>query len=200
MAIVIALLPAVAAAQSAAPDASATAAYVPITPRGRLTWVGQGSTSVASIAATGFGAALGTLTRWPSEWPRTIAGFGQRYADAAATGTISDAIEAGMGALWGEDPRYRRSTHTGPLARLRHVVAQVPLAPRSNGHPRPAWARLTATVGGNLIENTWLPASVTTPRQTTYRIADGFASRLLGNLWQEFWPDARQRLRRHGTR
>jgi hypothetical protein len=46
-----------------------------------------------------------------------------------------------------------------------------------------------------VIENAWLPPSVTTPGQTAVRSANGLAGRLLGNLWDEFWPDVRRRLR-----
>jgi len=41
----------------------------------------------------------------------------------------------------------------------------------------------------NLIENTWLPPSVTTPWQTAWRSVLGLLGRLAGNAWEEYWPD-----------
>ena len=51
-------------------------------------------------------------------------------------------------------------------------------------------------VFNNVIENAWLPPSVTTPGQTALRSANGLLGRLVGNLWDEFWPDVRKRIGR----
>jgi len=72
----------------------------------------------------------------------------------------------------------------------------VMLAPRRDGHLAPAWGRYAANTVNNLIENTYLPPSVTTVGQTTYRSVSGFITRALGNMWEEFWPDIKKRLRR----
>jgi hypothetical protein len=53
---------------------------------------------------------------------------------------------------------------------------------------------VAGNVVNNVIENTWLPPSATTRGQTTLRTVDGFAGRLVGNLWAEFWPEIRKRL------
>jgi hypothetical protein len=55
-------------------------------------------------------------------------------------------------------------------------------------------------VFNNLIENTWLPPSATTPGQTVLRSALGLASRVGGNAWEEFWPDAWRLLKKRMNR
>jgi hypothetical protein len=70
------------------------------------------------------------------------------------------------------------------------------LAQRRDGQLAPAWGRVAGNIVNNIIENTWLPPSVTTGAQTTLRSAQGFGGRAIGNFWSEFWPDISKRLRR----
>ena len=72
----------------------------------------------------------------------------------------------------------------------------VVLAPRPDGHLAPAWGRYAGNVFNNVIENAWLPPSMTTPGQTALRSANGLLGRLVGNLFDEFWPDVRRRLQK----
>ena len=108
---------------------------------------------------------------------------------------ISNTIEGGLGALWGEDPRYILSGRHGVWPRARCALKTVFLGQRSNGHLAPAWARHAGNVFNNVIENAWLPPSAITRGQTTLRSANGFLGRAAGNLWKEFWPDVRKRFK-----
>src|SRR5262249_13241944 len=116
----------------------------------------------------------------------------QREADVA----ISNSIEAGVGALWGEEPRYIRSGRRGVGARARYAIETAFLAQRRDGTLRPAWARYAGTTPNSLIGNARLPPSATTPGQTGLRSALGIASRIGGNAFEEFWPDVRRWLAR----
>src|SRR5260221_456487 len=60
--------------------------------------------------------------------------------------------------------------------------------------PAPAWGRFAGNTFNNVIENTWLPPSATTPGQTILRSVLGLLSRMGGNAWEEYWPDARRLL------
>jgi hypothetical protein len=137
-------------------------------------------------------------TGWntPEEWGRTASGFGKRYAAREADVALSNTIEAGLGAIWGEDPRYIPAPRGPVRSRVLYAMKTVMLAQRRDGHLAPAWGRYAGNTVNNLIENTWLPPSVTTAGQTALRSANGFLGRLLGNLWEEFWPDVRKRLRK----
>jgi hypothetical protein len=188
------LLPAFAAAQGIVPTIPLAPLYVPPTPADRVNWAIQGTLSVPVLGVTAIDSAWSTRANWPEEWGRTASGFGKRFADDAAYGAISNAIEAGAGSLWGEDPRYRRVPERSTWRRVHHALMATVLAPHRDGTLAPAWARFGAIGAAIQIENTWLPPSARTPQATTWRVADDLMWRAVSNVWDEFWPDVRRRL------
>jgi hypothetical protein len=181
-------------AQSAPAPAADT--YVPITAAQRVEWVAAGTLGPRSLGVGVIASSWQTAWNVPEEWHRGWSGFGKRYVQREVDVTLSNSIEAGLGSLWGEEPRYIRAPGGSLKSRAAYAARSVVLARRRDGHVAPAWGRYTANVANNLIENTWLPPSVTTPGATTLRCATAFAGRLAGNLFDEFWPDIKRRLRR----
>jgi hypothetical protein len=171
-------------------------AYVPMTGRERVDWIVDGTIAPLSLGVGVIATAWQTGWNSPEEWGRSGAGIGKRYLQREADVTISNTIEAGAGALWGEDPRPLASGRRGFWPRTRFALKTAWVAPRRDGRLKPAWGRYAGNVFNNLIENTWLPPSATTPGQTTLRSVNGMVSRMIGNMWFEFWPDIRRRLRR----
>ena len=191
----VVLVPSLAAAgQRPNEDSEERATYSLITSSERAAWVAGEIASPGALSRAAFTSAWMTSGNWPKEWPRSARGYGRRFGDAQAATAISSSIEAGLGSLWGEDPRYFRSGRQERWARVRHAVASVALAHRRDGHRAPAWGRFAGSVAGNAIENAWLPPSAATRSQATARVAIGFAGQLAANLWSEFWPDLRRRL------
>jgi hypothetical protein len=131
----------------------------------------------------------------PEEWQGS-SGFTKRVLTHDADNGISQGIEASLGLLWGEDPRPVRSGRDGFGGRLGFAMKTVVLAPRPDGHLGPAWGRYAGAVGSNVVKNAWLPSRLTTPKETTRRIAAGLVGRLAMNLWTEFGPDLRRRFTR----
>jgi hypothetical protein len=187
------------AAEQPRPTPPLTAdAYVPITAAQRVNWIVDGTIGRQSLLLVGPLATIwNTGFNTPSEWGRTWSGAAKRYAQREADVAISTSIEAGVGALWGEDPRYIPSGRKGIWPRARYAIKTVLLTQRRDGSLRPAWGRYAGNVFNNLIENTWLPPSVTTPGSTATRSALGLLGRLGGNAWEEFWPDVRKHFRKH---
>jgi hypothetical protein len=175
-------------------DREGRATHSPITSSERAAWIAGEIASPGALSSAVFNSAWRTRENSPEEWSRSASGYSRRFADAQAATAISSSIEAGLGSLWREDPRYFRSDRRERWARVRHAVASVALARRGDGRRAPAWGRFAGSVAGNVIENTWLPPSAATPTQTMARVASGFAGRLASNLWSEFWPDLRRRL------
>jgi hypothetical protein len=200
-ALVVALLvmaPASGVCQPSAPDQPLTASsYVPITGAQRVDWIVDGTIGRKSLFLIGpLATVWQTGFNKPEEWGRGVSGIAKRYAQREADVAISNSIEAGLGALWGEDPRYIPSGRKGIWPRARYAIKTVFLAQGRDGRLRPAWGRYAGNTLNNLIENAWLPPSVTTPGQTALRSGMGMVGRLGGNAWEEFWPDVVRRFRR----
>jgi len=165
----------------------------PMTGKARVGWVVDGSASPRSLLAGTVVAGWSTAIDSPSEWGRGWDGYGKRYMAREADLAVSNTIEAGLGALWDEDPRYFRA-EPGPIkARIAHALRGAVLA-RRHDSDIPAFARYTANVGGVFIGHLWRPASASTPANETLSLAGAVVGRSLANLWEEFWPDVRRRL------
>jgi len=172
-------------------------AYVPITGAQRIDWIVDGTIGRQSLTIVGPLATLWqTAFNTPEEWGRGWSGIAKRYAQREADVAISNTIEAGLGALWGEDPRYIRSGRRGIWPRARYALKTSVLAQRRDGSLKPAWGRYAGNTLNNVIENTWLPPSQTTAGQTALRSGTGIVTRMGGNLWEEFWPDIARLLKR----
>jgi hypothetical protein len=105
-------------------------------------------------------------------------------------------MEAGLGQIWGEDPRYFRA-EKGPFGnRVLNVVKLTFAARRSDGNVAPAYARFISISGNNFLANTWRPDSEADAHHAILRILLGFAGRMGGNAFQEFGPDVKRHLLR----
>jgi hypothetical protein len=185
-------------ADQTAPEKPLTAdAYVPITPGQRVSWIVNGTIGPKSLLIVGpLSAAWQTAWNQPEEWGRGWSGLGKRYAQREADVAISNTIEAGLGSLWGEEPRYIPSARKGIWPRARYALKTSVLAQGRDGHLRPAWARYAGNTLNNVIENSWLPPSQTTATQTAVRSGLGIVTRMGGNLFEEFWPDVARLLKK----
>jgi hypothetical protein len=174
-------------AAQTAPTQPPTPCYVAITPTQRVWCIVDGtvvpeSLFIVGLLAVGWNTAFNT----PEEWGRGWSGFGKRYAQREADVAISNTIEAGLGALWGEEPRYIPSARKGIWPRARYALKTSVLAQGRDGLLRPAWARYAGNTLNNVIENSWLPPSQTTATQTALRSGMGIVTRIGGDLWAGF--------------
>jgi hypothetical protein len=193
---VIILFPALSNAQTSEPTGEPALTLdsppQPITPQERREWMAEGILAPKSL---GTGVMIGTwqiAIGWPKEWQGS-SGFTKRVLTSQADNAISKSIEASLGGMWGEDPRSTPSGRHSFGSRLGYAMKTVVLAQRPDGHLAPAWGRFAGIVGSNVVQNAWLPPSVTTPKGTSARVATGLLGRLATNLWEEFGPDLRRR-------
>jgi len=182
-------LPAAALAQQPTPRID-----MPMTAGERIHWIVGGTIGPKSLGVGVIASAWNTAWNVPEEWRQTWNGAGKRYLQREADVAISNSIEAGVGAIWGERADYIPSGKRGIKPRLGYALKTVVLAHRADGHLAPAWGRYAGNTVNNLIENAWLPPSATTWQQTTWRSASGFGTRAIGNVWEEFWPDVSRRI------
>jgi hypothetical protein len=108
-------------------------------------------------------------------------------------------MEAGLGALWGEDPRYFRVPDRPFKNRVWHVMKLTFVATNRNGDRMPAYSRYIAMSSSSFLSNTWWENSEATLDRAAVRTAFGFLGRMTGNTFDEFWPDVKEHLFRRGS-
>jgi len=162
--------------------------YQPITGRQRLNWTVKSTLGPVGLAAGAFSAGFGTAMNRPREYGPHWEGFGKRYGmrfTGIATGNL---MEASLGALWGEDPRYFRATGQSVKGRIKNVIVMTFAARQADGELAPAYARYVGISGNNFISNNWRADSESGLGDACLRTALGFAGRMGSNAFAEFWP------------
>ncbi len=153
------------------PDAQAKVSpYQPIGNKQRVQWFVESTIGPQSLAGGIFSAGFGTAANTPKEYGGTWEGFGKRYGMRLTGISTGNAIEAGAGSLWGEDPRYSRANGEAFGGRLRNIVKLTFGAYRSNGELAPAYARYIAISGNNFLSNTWRARSESNAGQAALRL------------------------------
>jgi hypothetical protein len=168
--------------------------YQPITGRERWTWLLRSTIGPQNLAFGVVSAGFGTATNRPKEYGSTWEGFGKRYGMRLTGVSTGNVIESGIGALWGEDPRYFRSPGKPFGGRVQNIVKMTFVARHRGGDLAPAYARYLATAGNNVLSNTWRVDSEADLQHAALRTLLGFAGRMGSNAFQEFWPDIRRRV------
>jgi hypothetical protein len=180
-------------------SSSSSDARQPITAKERIDWVVKGTIGPESLAAGLFSAGWGTGFDRPKEYGPHWEGFGERYGMRLTGIATSNVMEAGLGAIWGEDPRYTRDAGAPFANRLGHAVKMTFMAQNRDGSLMPAYARFMAIPGSNFLSNTWRADSEADVDHAAIRTGLGFLGRLGGNTFEEFWPDLKQKLFHRGN-
>jgi hypothetical protein len=169
-------------------------AYEPITASGRLQWLAVKTLGIDDLAAGVIVSGYGTAVNKPREDGPHWGGFAERYGVRLTGIATSNVMEAGLGAIWGEDPRYKSARGKNFGARVASVVEQTFVTRRRDGHFAPAYARYMAIPGSNFLANTWRPDSEADSYHAGIRTLEGFGGVLGGNTWAEFWPSVQAHL------
>jgi hypothetical protein len=170
----------------------------PITPQQRIDWVVKGTIGPEGLAGELFGAGWGTLFNSPKVYGTHWQGFGDRLGMGVAGNAVSNTMEAGLGAIWGEDPRYVRDPGASFSHRLEHAAKMTFMAQDRDGKPMLAYARFIAIPGSNFVSNAWRPTGDDTADRAAIRTGLGFLGRFGNNTFDEFWPDFKQKIFHHG--
>jgi hypothetical protein len=109
-----------------------------------------------------------------------------------------NAIEAGVGLILRQDPRYFRLPDRPFKARVGNVLRLAFAARGGGGSFGPAYARYMALFGNNFVSNSWRVHSEANSHDALLRTSEGFGGLLASNAFEEFWPDVKKRvLRKH---
>jgi hypothetical protein len=175
---------------------SRSAEFEPLTmsDRLRIYVVGTfGPGAFARAAVTGaFGQARGT----PKEWGGGAEAFGERVGDSFAKHVIRETIESGAAAALHEDNRYLRSTEQGLWKRSRHALAAIFLARNEAGHTHFAYSGMGGAAGAAFISRAWQPRSVSSAGDGATTFGISMALDATSNVFHEFWPDIKRKLKR----
>ncbi len=148
----------------------------PITGEERMEWIIKGTVGARSLATGMFTAGIQTAQNRPREYGPHWEGFGKRYG-IRLTGIATERVmEAGLGAFWGEDPRYFAAQDRAFQSRMKNIIVMTVMARTADGHSAPAYARFIAMP--DALGRTML----------------GFVGKLAGNAFSEFWPDLKKHL------
>jgi hypothetical protein len=175
------------------------APFHPITPCESLRWFVVSSIGPAHLAGGIFSSATGTWADRPEEYGSHWGGFANRFGVGMSGTVTGNAIEASAGLMLREDPRYFRVPDRRLKDRIGNVAQLTFTARNGNGSFGLAYARYSAIVGSNFLSNTWRVHSEANTHDALLRVSEGFAGRMAGNAFTEFWPDIRSRVfhRRH---
>jgi hypothetical protein len=161
----------------------------------RLHWLAAQTVGPRSLALGVVSSGWSTLFDSPREYNTNFSGFGKRYGLRLAGVATSNTMEAGLGALWGEDPRYRRQAGKPFGSRVWSTVRGTFVSRNRAGRPMPAYAFYAAAPGSHFLSNTWRPDSHATVGNALVRTVCSFLNRMAANAFVEFLPDLRERLR-----
>ena len=117
-----------------------------------------------------------------------------------AGSATSNAIEASVGLILREDPRYFRVPRQAFKSRVGNMAKLTFLARNETGPAVPAYARYIGIVGGNFLSNSWRVPSEANGAAALLRASEGFAGRMAANAFAEFWPDVKSHLFRNRQR
>ena len=138
--------------------------------------------------------ALGTAPNRPKEYGPHWGGFADRYGMGMTRSVTGNAIEAGVGLILREDPRYFPVPDHPFKTRLGNVVRLTFAARGGGGSLGPVYARYMAIFGDSFLSNSWRVHREANSRDALLRTAEGFGGVLAGNAFEEFWPDVKKRV------
>jgi hypothetical protein len=173
---------------------SAQAPYRMISGKERIRWAALETFGPESLFIGALTAGIGTGRDRPEEYGPHWDGFAKRYGIRFTGVAASTTIEAGLGAIWGEDPRYVRNQNVPFKHRLGNVFLFSFAARDRHGKIVPAYARYIAIPGNNFLSNTWRVSSEANTSSALTRTAYGVLAEVSSNAWSEFWPDVRRKV------
>ena len=172
------------------------APYRPITAAQRLEWFDNSTAGPVTLLGGVFSSGLLTWKNSPPEYGPHWEGFAKRNGLRVSGNAANNAMEAGIGAYLGEDPRYFRVPGKPVGARIGNALRMVVIAHDRNGREVPNYARFIATPASSAISNAWRPDSQVTAQATFSRVGLSFLGQAISNTFVEFWPDIRRHIGR----
>ncbi len=143
------------------------------------------------------GTIFDTARNFPHQWGRGPVGIAKRFGSQYGQFIVGEGIELGVSAFHREDPRYTRMPEGTIGQRIRHAIHRTFIVPGANGGNTIALARIANVYGSWAIATSWNPPDQRDPVRILRNGTMGMGFKVCGNLFNEFWPDVKRRLRRN---
>ncbi|MFN7932679.1 MAG: hypothetical protein U0R19_05090 [Bryobacteraceae bacterium] len=142
------------------------------------------------------GTAFDTARNFPYQWGRTGKGVAKRLGSQYGQFVVGEGIEMGVSALHKEDPRYFRMPDAPFGRRLGHAIVSTVITRGVDGNRTIALSRLANVYGAWAIATTWNPPDQRDALRIFKYGSLGLSLKVAGNVFREFWPDVKQKLRK----
>jgi hypothetical protein len=173
--------------------ANATAVYMPITPKQKLTIAAKDSFDYPLLGLAAFLAGYGQLTNENPSFGQGWAGYGRRvgveYADQAIGNMLTEGF---FPVMLREDPRYFRRGYGGVWSRTWYAATRVFVTKTDAGGTRFNFSEVAGNATGAVISDAYTPdqRNVGDTIETWWaQIGIDSASQVL----KEFWPDIKHK-------
>lgn len=167
--------------------------YEPLTREERARWFVRSSIGPTSILTVMSSAAIDTARNSPEEFGTHWEGYARRMGYRFGDRLLTNGMEAGLGSLWNEDPRYFRVPEKPVSGRIKNVLKMTVTTHNREGREMPAYARFIAVPSAAFLSNTWKPDSEDDRSDAVNRVVVSFVNRIAANAFTEFWPDLRRK-------
>jgi hypothetical protein len=169
--------------------------YVPLTLGQNYAWSLHQMFDPGRLFVVAANAALDHSVNDPSAWGQGTEGYAVRVASRLGREVVRENIAFAVRAFDHEDPRYVRSSAAGIRRRAGYAAGRAFLARNERGETMPAYSLFVASLATPFIAQTWRPEPINAGRELRAgSMAIGLAAS--GNMYEEFWPDIRKKLRR----
>lgn len=129
------------------------------------------------------------------DWGSGMDAYGHRVGSRYAEHLVRRTTQFGIGALRGEDPRFRRSGKEGTWDRVKFQLGRTVVVDMDNGGTSIAVGRLAGSFAGNMLATRWHPADPSWKSgiaDTGINLAGDLAMR----MFREFWPELKRKFKK----
>jgi hypothetical protein len=149
------------------------------------------------LIGTLFTAGIKQWENSPGKWGRGWDGYGKRYGTDFARLGIRNTLAFGIDSTLHLDPRFHRAPEgESSASRFKHAVKQVLIVRKDSGGQSFAYGSVISAFAAGEAGTLWQP------RRSDGRFGDGltYAGLLIAgdagrNVFREFWPDIRRKIR-----
>jgi hypothetical protein len=167
--------------------------YAPLTEGQKYLYTFDKVFGPGALFADGVHALMDDAMNLPKQWGRDGGEpIALRAASTFGRAFLRENIAYGVRAFDHEDPRYFRSGQGNMLSRVRYAAIHTFMVHNDNGSIMPAYSLFIADSTMPFIAQSWRPEPFSLARG--FRGAGvGMSLAVVANVWNEFWPDVREK-------